>query len=372
MSLTPTHMLETIQTVINFLDMELSTENLTPSNEMGRTEHIEQLTQLTEKIKLIKDFTLASTVVKTASPKISTVLSKQLPQETTTVHSSLPPPSTPTNTMESLTSHLKSLLKCSMSEIKQRADMCGYLKKHKKQKTLSKWNQRFCVLCGGVLLYFDSDKETCKNKGFIVVGAYNFTIPQNSNGFTFELESCQNKGIGYTFQADHKKDVEGWKQHLSQASSQGYTKDMLAAIKQMDVSNENADEDVVVQALKVNEVLPATPFSSHPTPPPPVSSVVQQEEFYEVIPAMSSGDVIKTSPQPVPSSQQEEFNITNLFVGIRDCLATADSQDLSFRCGDVMYVLERVDNNWSIAHHVNGSSGLVPQCYLRQAYECMA
>jgi hypothetical protein len=266
------------------------------------------------------------------------------------------------------------LLKCSMTELKQRSDLCGYVKKHKKQKTLSKWNQRFCVLCGGILLYFDSDKDGCKNKGYIVVGAYKFTIPQNSNGFTFELEACD-KSTGYTFQADHKKEVESWKKQLSSVADQGYTKETLAAIKDMNVSTGPGDEDEV--SVSSQDSIAPHPQPSPPAAlaPTPTANVIHQEEFYEVIPAMSTNsesNITQEVSTPPPVRAAPEFTTNNLFVGLRDCIGAPNSQDLSFRCGDVMYILDRVDVNWWIAHHVNGTTGLVPKNYLKEAYECMA
>ena len=71
----------------------------------------------------------------------------------------------------------------------------GILRKYKKQ-LLSKWNRRYCVLRDGILLYFQSETDV-KGKGYIILGGYKFIIPPNSNGFTFNLESCD-KSINYT------------------------------------------------------------------------------------------------------------------------------------------------------------------------------
>lgn len=70
------------------------------------------------------------------------------------------------------------------------------------------------------------------------------------------------------------------------------------------------------------------------------------------------------------SYQKATFLKDNIFIAACDCTGN-DSNDLSFKCGDVLYVTEKIDLHWWIAV-LNGKAGLVPSNFLKRGFSIVS
>lgn len=231
----PKDVIKIVEATINFLEINLCEENLSPSTEMERLETVERLNLLVSNLKKVEYFNAedessasTSTSKSNSLEKSNNDVKQELAIILTTSNSSLyKPDPTISPLVEQTVSKLRILTKSSLAELKKCADYSGMLLKYKKQ-FISKWNKRFCVLRDGILLYFQSETDT-KGKGYIVLGGYKLVVPSNSNGYMFNLVSLDGSTI-YSFQADQKKEVAIWLKHLIEVTDKGLNDSDLAKI----------------------------------------------------------------------------------------------------------------------------------------------
>jgi hypothetical protein len=73
-----------------------------------------------------------------------------------------------------------------------------------------------------------------------------------------------------------------------------------------------------------------------------------------------------TAATPVPPSKTEKSPNYPLFIGLYHYwIGTNDSEDLSFMKGDLMYIINHVNNDWWYARKkFSGEEGYIPSNYV--------
>uniref|UniRef100_A0A8C3VL53 Src kinase-associated phosphoprotein 2 n=1 Tax=Catagonus wagneri TaxID=51154 RepID=A0A8C3VL53_9CETA len=238
----------------------------------------------------------------------------------------------------------------------------GYLEKRRKDHSFLgfEWQKRWCALSKTVFYYYGSDKDK-QQKGEFAMDGYsvrmNNTLRKDGKkDCCFEI-SAPDKRI-YQFTAASPKDAEEWVQQL-----QFVLQDMGS-----DIIPEDDDE----RGELYDDVDHPLPISGSSASSQPID-----DEIYEELPEEEEdGDPGKVQGQRKMSQDSvhhtagdKSTDYANFYQGLWDC--TGDlSDELSFKRGDVIYILSKEYNRygWWVGE-MKGAIGLVPKAYIMEMYD---
>uniref|UniRef100_A0A2K6SUN1 Src kinase-associated phosphoprotein 2 n=1 Tax=Saimiri boliviensis boliviensis TaxID=39432 RepID=A0A2K6SUN1_SAIBB len=239
----------------------------------------------------------------------------------------------------------------------------GYLEKRRKDHSFLgfEWQKRWCALSKTVFYYYGSDKDK-QQKGEFAIDGYsvrmNNTLRKDGKkDCCFEI-SAPDKRI-YQFTAASPKDAEEWVQQLKFV-----LQDMESDIIPEDYDERGDLYDDVDHPLPINN--------------PPTSSQPIDDEIYEELPEEEedSSAPVKVEEQRKMSqdsahhtSGDKSTDYANFYQGLWDCTG-AFSDELSFKRGDVIYILSKEYNRygWWVGE-MKGAIGLVPKAYIMEMYD---
>uniref|UniRef100_A0A8C2NKA9 Src kinase-associated phosphoprotein 2 n=1 Tax=Capra hircus TaxID=9925 RepID=A0A8C2NKA9_CAPHI len=211
----------------------------------------------------------------------------------------------------------------------------GYLEKRRKDHSFLgfEWQKRWCALSKTVFYYYGSDKDK-QQKGEFAIDGYNIRMnntlrKDGKKDCCFEI-SAPDKRI-YQFTAASPKDAEEWVQQLN--------------FVLQDMGSDVIPEDDEERGELYDDVDHPLPSSS------PTRSLPIDDEIYEELPGDKSTDY------------------ANFYQGLWDCTG-ALSDELSFKRGDVIYILSKEYNRygWWVGE-MKGAIGLVPKAYIMEMYD---
>uniref|UniRef100_A0A8B9W7W2 Src kinase-associated phosphoprotein 2 n=1 Tax=Bos mutus grunniens TaxID=30521 RepID=A0A8B9W7W2_BOSMU len=211
----------------------------------------------------------------------------------------------------------------------------GYLEKRRKDHSFLgfEWQKRWCALSKTVFYYYGSDKDK-QQKGEFAIDGYNVRMnntlrKDGKKDCCFEI-SAPDKRI-YQFTAASPKDAEEWVQQLN--------------FVLQDMGSDVIPEDDEERGELYDDVDHPLPSSS------PTRSLPIDDEIYEELPGDKSTDY------------------ANFYQGLWDCTG-ALSDELSFKRGDVIYILSKEYNRygWWVGE-MKGAIGLVPKAYIMEMYD---
>ncbi|XP_036719788.1 src kinase-associated phosphoprotein 2 isoform X2 [Balaenoptera musculus] len=192
----------------------------------------------------------------------------------------------------------------------------GYLEKRRKDHSFLgfEWQKRWCALSKTVFYYYGSDKDK-QQKGEFAIEGYNVRMnntlrKDGKKDCCFEI-SAPDKRI-YQFTAASPKDAEEW-----------------------------------VQQLKF----------------------VLQEEEEDGAPVKVEGQRKMSQDSVHHTTGDKSTDYANFYQGLWDCTG-ALSDELSFKRGDVIYILSKEYNRygWWVGE-MKGAIGLVPKAYIMEMYD---
>uniref|UniRef100_A0A8P0S8S7 Src kinase-associated phosphoprotein 2 n=1 Tax=Canis lupus familiaris TaxID=9615 RepID=A0A8P0S8S7_CANLF len=238
----------------------------------------------------------------------------------------------------------------------------GYLEKRRKDHSFLgfEWQKRWCALSKTVFYYYGSDKDK-QQKGEFAIDGYNVRMnntlrKDGKKDCCFEI-SAPDKRI-YQFTAASPKDAEEWVQQL---------KFVL-----QDMGSDVIPEDDDERGELYDDVDHPLPTSS-----PPASSQPTDDEIYEELPEEEEDSAPakveeqrKMSQDNVhPTTGDKSTDYANFYQGLWDCTG-ALSDELSFKRGDVIYILSKEYNRygWWVGE-MKGAIGLVPKAYIMEMYD---
>ncbi|XP_010626571.1 src kinase-associated phosphoprotein 2 isoform X1 [Fukomys damarensis] len=238
----------------------------------------------------------------------------------------------------------------------------GYLEKRRKDHSFLgfEWQKRWCALSKTVFYYYGSDKDK-QQKGEFAIDGYdvrmNNTLRKDGKkDCCFEI--CAPDKRVYQFTAASPKDAEEWVQQLK----------FVLQDMESDIIPEDDDE----RADVYDDVDHPLPISS-----PPISTQPIDEEIYEELPEEEEDNVsVKMEEQRKTSldnvhhpSGDKSTDYANFYQGLWDCTG-ALSDELSFKRGDVIYILSKEYNRygWWVGE-MKGAIGLVPKAYIMEMYD---
>ncbi|MBZ3876025.1 Src kinase-associated phosphoprotein 2 [Sciurus carolinensis] len=238
----------------------------------------------------------------------------------------------------------------------------GYLEKRRKDHSFLgfEWQKRWCALSKTVFYYYGSDKDK-QQKGEFSIDGYdvrmNNTLRKDAKkDCCFEI-SAPDKRI-YQFTATSPKDAEEWVQQLKFV-----LQDMESDIIPEDDDEKGELYDDVDHPL--------------PTSQPPTSGQPIDDEIYEELPeeeedsaSVKMEEQRKMSQESVHhASDDKSTDYANFYQGLWDCTG-ALSDELSFKRGDVIYILSKEYNRygWWVGE-MKGAIGLVPKAYVMEMYD---
>ncbi|XP_063778065.1 src kinase-associated phosphoprotein 2 [Pseudophryne corroboree] len=234
----------------------------------------------------------------------------------------------------------------------------GYLEKRRKDHSFfaSEWQKRWCVLSNSIFYYYGSDKDK-QQKGEFSLDGYsarmNNTLRKDAKkDCCFEI-FAPDKRV-YQFAASSPKEAEEW----------------INAILFLQDSDGNDLYDDVSQ--------PPDPIPAPGTANPLLDD--EHDDIYEELPEETNNPVTATEIPKLPKtpvsqapssdiSKKDNKDYNNFYRGLWDC--TGDNSDeLSFKHGDVIYILSREYNRygWWVGE-MKGSIGLVPRAYIMEMYD---
>ncbi|KAF6086820.1 src kinase associated phosphoprotein 2 [Phyllostomus discolor] len=238
----------------------------------------------------------------------------------------------------------------------------GYLEKRRKDHSFLgfEWQKRWCALSKGVFYYYGSDKDK-QQKGEFAIDGYsvrmNSTLRKDAKkDCCFEI-SAPDKRV-YQFTAASPKDAEEWVQQLKFV-----LQDMGS-----DIIPEEEDE----REELYDDVDHPLPTSSSPASTQPID-----DEIYEELPEEEEDSAPGKVEEQRKMSQDSAHHGTgdkstdyaNFYQGLWDCTG-AVSDELSFKRGDVIYILSKEYNRygWWVGE-MKGAIGLVPKAYIMEMYD---
>ncbi|XP_063095768.1 src kinase-associated phosphoprotein 2 isoform X3 [Cavia porcellus] len=234
----------------------------------------------------------------------------------------------------------------------------GYLEKRRKDHSFLgfEWQKRWCALSKTVFYYYGSDKDKQQKGGFAIDGydvRMNNTLRKDGKkDCCFEI--CAPDKRVYQFTATSPKDAEEWVQQL---------KFVL-----QDMESDTIPEDYDERGEVYDDVDHPLPISS-----PPISTHPIEEEIYEELPEEEEDNVsVKVEERRDPVHQlsgDKSTDYANFYQGLWDCTG-AVSDELSFKRGDVIYILSKEYNRygWWVGE-MKGAIGLVPKAYIMEMYD---
>ncbi|XP_075414374.1 src kinase-associated phosphoprotein 2 [Tenrec ecaudatus] len=240
----------------------------------------------------------------------------------------------------------------------------GYLEKRRKDHSFLgfEWQKRWCALSQTVFYYYGSEKDK-QQKGEFAIDGYSVQMNQAlrkdaKKDCCFEI-SAPDKRV-YQFTAASPKDAEEWVQQLKFV-----LQDMESDVIPVDDEDERGGlYDDVDHPLPIS-----SPASSHQQP--------IDDEIYEELPEEEEDEAPgnmeaqrKTSQGSVAQpSGDKSTDYANFYQGLWDCTG-AFSDELSFKRGDVIYILSKEYNRygWWVGE-MKGAIGLVPKAYIMEMYD---
>uniref|UniRef100_H0X6R2 Src kinase-associated phosphoprotein 2 n=1 Tax=Otolemur garnettii TaxID=30611 RepID=H0X6R2_OTOGA len=238
----------------------------------------------------------------------------------------------------------------------------GYLEKRRKDHSFLgfEWQKRWCALSKTVFYYYGSDKDK-QQKGEFAIDGYsvrmNNTLRKDGKkDCCFEI-SAPDKRV-YQFTAASPKDAEEWVQQLN----------FVLQDMESDIIPEDDDE----RGELYDDVDHPLPASSAPTRSQPID-----DEIYEELPEEEEDNAVgrmeeqrKMGQDSVhPTLGDKSTDYANFYQGLWDCTG-AVSDELSFKRGDVIYILSKEYNRygWWVGE-MKGAIGLVPKAYIMEMYD---
>ncbi|KAM4874793.1 src kinase-associated phosphoprotein 2 isoform 1-T1 [Thomomys bottae] len=237
----------------------------------------------------------------------------------------------------------------------------GYLEKRRKDHSFLgfEWQKRWCALSKTVFYYYGSDKDKQQKGGFAIDGydvRMNNTLRKDGKkDCCFEI--CAPDKRVYQFTAASPKDAEEWVQQL---------KFVL-----QDMGSDIIPEDDDERGDLYDDVDHPLPISSPRTSGQPID-----DEIYEELPeeddsaSVKMENLEKTSQDGMhQTSGDKSTDYSNFYQGLWDCTG-ALSDELSFKRGDVIYILSKEYNRygWWVGE-MKGAIGLVPKAYIMEMYD---
>ncbi|XP_077124917.1 src kinase-associated phosphoprotein 2 [Ranitomeya variabilis] len=212
----------------------------------------------------------------------------------------------------------------------------GYLEKRRKDHSFfaSEWQKRWCARSNNIFYYYGSDKDKQQKGEFSLEGysaRMNDTLRKDGKkDCCFEIYA-PDKRI-YQFAASTPKEAEEW----------------INAIQQ----DGDTYDDV-----------------SQPCPSDDIYEELPEEGNHVSAPGISKPLSTPISPAPTSSPPGKETDYANFYRGLYDC-AGDHPDELSFKYGDVIYILSREYNRfgWWVGE-MKGSIGLVPKAYIMEMYD---
>ncbi|KAI4584958.1 hypothetical protein MJG53_006492 [Ovis ammon polii x Ovis aries] len=237
----------------------------------------------------------------------------------------------------------------------------GYLEKRRKDHSFLgfEWQKRWCALSKTVFYYYGSDKDK-QQKGEFAIDGYNVRMnntlrKDGKKDCCFEI-SAPDKRI-YQFTAASPKDAEEWVQQLN--------------FVLQDMGSDVIPEDDEERGELYDDVDHPLPSSS------PTRSLPIDDEIYEELPEEEEdGALVKVGGQRKMSQDSvhhttgdKSTDYANFYQGLWDCTG-ALSDELSFKRGDVIYILSKEYNRygWWVGE-MKGAIGLVPKAYIMEMYD---
>ncbi|XP_069852155.1 src kinase-associated phosphoprotein 2 [Dipodomys merriami] len=236
----------------------------------------------------------------------------------------------------------------------------GYLEKRRKDHSFLgfEWQKRWCALSKTVFYYYGSDKDK-QQKGEFAIDGYdvrmNNTLRKDGKkDCCFEV--CAPDKRVYQFTAASPKDAEEWVHQL---------KFVL-----QDMGSDIIPEDDDERGELYDDVDHPLPISSPP------SSRPIDDEIYEELPEEEEDSAsVKMEEQETSqdgmhqTSGGKSTDYANFYQGLWDCTG-ALSDELSFKRGDVIYILSKEYNRygWWVGE-MKGAIGLVPKAYIMEMYD---
>nr|XP_054415336.1 src kinase-associated phosphoprotein 2 isoform X2 [Pongo abelii] len=209
----------------------------------------------------------------------------------------------------------------------------GYLEKRRKDHSFLgfEWQKRWCALSKTVFYYYGSDKDK-QQKGEFAIDGYSVRMnnalrKDGKKDCCFEI-SAPDKRI-YQFTAASPKDAEEWVQQLK----------FVLQDMESDIIPEDYDE----RGELYDDVDHPLPISNLPTSSQPID-----DEIYEELPEEEEDSApVKVEEQRKMgqdsvhhTSGDKSTDYANFYQGLWDCTG-AFSDELSFKRGDVIYILSK-------------------------------
>ncbi|XP_023565661.1 src kinase-associated phosphoprotein 2 isoform X3 [Octodon degus] len=238
----------------------------------------------------------------------------------------------------------------------------GYLEKRRKDHSFLgfEWQKRWCALSKAVFYYYGSDKDK-QQKGEFAIEGYdarmNNTLRKDGKkDCCFEI--CAPDKRVYQFTAASPKDAEEWVQQLK----------FVLQDMESDIIPEDDDERGDVYDDVDHPVIISSP---------PTIQLIDEEIYEELPEEEEEGNVsVKMEEQRRVSldsvhhpSADKSTDYANFYQGLWDCTG-ALSDELSFKRGDVIYILSKEYNRygWWVGE-MKGAIGLVPKAYIMEMYD---
>ncbi|XP_053465522.1 src kinase-associated phosphoprotein 2 isoform X2 [Nycticebus coucang] len=238
----------------------------------------------------------------------------------------------------------------------------GYLEKRRKDHSFLgfEWQKRWCALSKTVFYYYGSDKDK-QQKGEFAIDGYNVRMnntlrKDGKKDCCFEI-SAPDKRV-YQFTAASPKDAEEWVQQLN----------FVLQDMESDIIPEDDDE----RGELYDDVDHPLPVGSAPIRSQPID-----DEIYEELPEEEEDSTVVKMEEQRKMGQDsvhhtlgdKSTDYANFYQGLWDCTGTV-SDELSFKRGDVIYILSKEYNRygWWVGE-MKGAIGLVPKAYIMEMYD---
>lgn len=211
----------------------------------------------------------------------------------------------------------------------------GYLEKRRKDHSFLgfEWQKRWCALSKTVFYYYGSDKDK-QQKGEFAIDGYsvrmNNTLRKDGKkDCCFEI-SAPDKRV-YQFTAASPKDAEEWVQQL-----RFVLQDMGSDTIPEDDDDERGGLYDDVAHLPLDS---STPSLSQPIDEEIYEELPEEEE--DSTPVQVAGKQKVNPDSGLPPAGDKSTDYANFYQGLWDCTGSF-SDELSFKRGDVIYILSKV------------------------------
>ncbi|XP_059568602.1 src kinase-associated phosphoprotein 2 [Myotis daubentonii] len=238
----------------------------------------------------------------------------------------------------------------------------GYLEKRRKDHSFLgfEWQKRWCALSKGVFYYYGSDKDKQQKGEFAIDGYHvrmNNTLRKDAKkDCCFEI-AAPDKRV-YQFTAASPKDAEEWVQQL---------KFVL-----QDMGSDIIPEEDEEGGELYDDVDHPLPTSSSLASSQPIDDEIYEElpdEEEDAAPGKVEEQRKMSQDSGHHSTGDKSTDYANFYQGLWDCTG-ALSDELSFKRGDVIYILSKEYNRygWWVGE-MKGAIGLVPKAYIMEMYD---